>query len=71
VIHVNFISESSTPVGMQLIDLQGRSLKMETFQINAEGKYEMPVSHLNMNSGFYLLRIAQDKSTKTIKLFKK
>ncbi len=71
VIYVKYASESESPIGMQLFDLNGRSLKMETYQAIPTGEYEMPVSNLNMNTGFYLLRIAQDKSTKTIKLFKK
>jgi hypothetical protein len=71
VIYVKYQSESETPVGMQLIDLNGRSLKSSTHQVNPEGEYAMPVGEVQMNSGFYLLRIAQGSATKTIKLYKK
>jgi hypothetical protein len=71
VIYVKYQSESETPVGMQLIDLNGRSLKSSTHQANPEGEYAMPVGEVQMNSGFYLLRIAQGSATKTIKLYKK
>lgn len=71
VIYVKFTSERDSPIGMQLIDLNGRSLKTETYEVNQTGEYEMSVSNLEMNSGFYLLRIAQDKATKTIKVLKK
>jgi hypothetical protein len=54
-----------------LIDLNGRSLKSSTHQANPEGEYAMPVGEVQMNSGFYLLRIAQGSATKTIKLYKK
>ena len=71
VIYVKYTSDSQSPIGMQLIDLNGRGLRTETYQANEAGEYEMGVSNLNMTSGFYLLRIAQDKSTKTIKLYKR
>jgi hypothetical protein len=69
-IHVIYQSESTSQVGMQLIDLNGRSLKAVNFEANPQGEYEMSVSEISMNSGFYLLRIAQDKRSKTIKLYK-
>ena len=71
VIHVRFASESKSPIAMQLIDLNGRSLRTESYQANEAGEYEMGVSNLSMNTGFYLLRIAQDNSTKTIKVLKR
>jgi hypothetical protein len=71
VIFVKYISESQTPLEIHVFDLSGRKLKTERFQVNSTGKYEMPVSDLNMATGLFLLRIAQDNSTKSIKLLKK
>lgn len=70
IIHVKYISDSKAPINMHLVDLNGRSLKSETYQINTAGEYDLPVSNLDINSGMYILRIAQDKSTKIIKVLK-
>jgi hypothetical protein len=71
VINVKFISESDAPVGFHVFDINGRTVKSEVHQANPAGDYVVPVSEQSMNTGFYFLRIAQDKATKTIKLYKK
>jgi hypothetical protein len=71
VIQVTYFSNDERVVDFTLFDLQGRRLKTQNYPASPQGKYQMSVGELNMQSGFYLLRISQGTAAKTLKVLKR